>query len=62
MSEFKEIPNHVKFKAKKLFGEIGHVVDGAIAYIDVDGGGPVPPHTHKHGHVFIVVEGEAKLI
>ena len=34
-------PKHVNFKAKKLFGQMGQIVDGAIAYISLDGGGPV---------------------
>lgn len=62
MEEFVEIPNHIKFKAKKLFGEMGQIIDGSVAYIDVDGGGPIPQHTHEHNHLFIVVEGEVKII
>lgn len=59
MDEFFTPPNHVHFLAKKLFGEIeGTVIDGSIAYIDPNGGGPLEPHTHPHDHLFIVIEGE----
>ncbi len=33
-------PNHINFKAKKLFDNIGEIIDGAIAYIAPSGGGP----------------------
>ena len=26
-------PNHVNFDAKKLFGSVGEIIDGSIAYI-----------------------------
>ena len=55
-------PNHVNFKAKKLFAEMGEIIDGSIAYMDLSGGGPTEPHTHEHNHLFIVVKGEAKLL
>ncbi len=54
-------PNHVNFKAKKLFGEMGKIRDGSIAYIDVNGGGPAELHTHTHNHLFIVCKGEARI-
>ena len=59
MSGFITPPRHVDFRAKKLFGDMGHIVDGAVAYMDVNGGGPTEPHTHEHDHLFIVTEGEA---
>lgn len=62
MGEFITPPDHVNFKAKKLFGELGRITDGAIAYIQPNGGGPVTPHIHKHSHLFIVLQGEAKII
>lgn len=62
MEEFITPPDHVKFKAKKLFGEMGKIKDGAIAYIQPNGGGPTAPHVHKHSHLFIVLKGEAKII
>ena len=34
-------PNHVNFEAKKLFGEVGQIIDGSIAYINLKGGGPL---------------------
>ncbi len=61
-TEFITPPNHVGFKAKKLFGESGKIIDGAIAYIAPDGGGPVQPHTHMRDHLFCVLQGEAKIL
>ncbi len=55
-------PNHIGFKASKLFGESGKIIDGAIAYIEPNGGGPVEKHTHSHNHLFSVIEGEAKIL
>lgn len=40
MNEFVTRPNHEKFLAKKLFESIGEIIDGSIAYIDLNGGGP----------------------
>lgn len=57
--EFITPPNHINFKAKKLFGNIGEIIDGSIAYINLKGGGPIQQHTHEHNHLFIVVKGEA---
>lgn len=54
-------PNHVNFKAKKLFGNMGEIIDGSIAYVDLNGGGPTEQHTHEHNHLFIVTKGEAKI-
>ena len=31
MSEFMTPPKHVNFRAKKLFGAVGNIVDGAAA-------------------------------
>lgn len=61
MKDFITPPNHVNFRAKKLFGETGTIIDGSIAYIDLDGGGPMELHTHEHNHLFIVTKGEAKI-
>lgn len=52
----------VNFRAKELFGAVGNIVDGAVAYIDLNGGGPTELHTHEHNHLFIVTEGEAKIL
>lgn len=54
-------PRHINFHAKRLFGEMGRILDGAIAYIDLNGGGPTELHTHEHDHLFIVTEGEARI-
>lgn len=62
MKDFITPPNHVNFQAKKLFEECGHIVDGSIAYISLNGGGPIEKHTHQHNHLFIVVQGEAKIL
>lgn len=58
MENFKTPPDHIAFLAKKLFGECGRIIDGSVAYIEPDGGGPAHPHTHEHSHLFIVVSGE----
>lgn len=57
MEHFITPPNHIKFKAKKLFGAIGTIIDGS----DLNGGGPTEQHTHEHNHLFIVTQGEAKI-
>ncbi|MDE5862206.1 MAG: cupin domain-containing protein [Ruminococcus sp.] len=40
---------------------MGTIIEGSIAYVDLNGGGPVEQHTHEHNHLFIVVKGEAKI-
>ena len=40
MSEFMTTLKHVNFRAKKLFGVVGKIVDGALAYMNLDGGEP----------------------
>ena len=55
-------PNHTGFKAKKLFESCGTIADGSIAYISLNGGGPAEQHTHAHNHLFIVTQGEAKIL
>ena len=64
MDEFIKPANHINFRAKKLFGELGtlKIKDGSIAYIDLNGGGPTKLHTHTHNHLFIVIKGQAKII
>ena len=54
MSEYMTPPDHVNFKAKKLFGGMGEIIDGAVAHILPGGGGPQSLHTHDHSHLFIV--------
>ena len=62
MEKFTTPLNHEKFKAKKLFGSVGEIIDGFIAYISLNGGGPQKRHTHEHDHLFIVTKGEAKIL
>lgn len=62
MNEFVTPPNHKKFVAKNLFESVGEIIDGSIAYIDLNGGGPKEKHTHEHNHLFIVTQGEAKIL
>lgn len=60
MDKFIIPPNHFGFKAKQLTGEIKEIIsDCSIAYIEPQGGGPKPSHTHAHDHFFIVVKGVA---
>ena len=61
MDGFITPPNHINFLAKKLFAGMGEIIDGSIAYLGENGGGPAELHTHAHNHVFIVVKGEAKI-
>ena len=62
MQEFITPPNHKGVSAKKLFDENGKIKWGAIAYIKKGGGGPEGNHVHSDNHIFIVVDGEAKVI
>ena len=62
MKDFITPPNHVNFNAKKLFESLGEIIDGSIAYLESNGGGPIELHTHEHDHLFIVVKGEAKVL
>ena len=62
MNEFITPSNHENFLAKNLFDSVGEIINGSIAYIDVNGGGPTEKHTHEHNHLFIVTEGEAKIL
>lgn len=55
-------PDHVGFKAKKLFCVESKGIDGSIAYIDKNGGGPTKQHTHEHNHLFVVTQGQAKVL
>ena len=62
MDGFFTPPDHVKFQAKKLFGKLGEIVDGAIAYLEQEGGGPREPHKHAHDHLFFVMEGRVRVL
>jgi len=53
---------HTGFLAKKLFDEMGKIQWGAIAYIEKNGGGPQNNHTHYDNHIFIVVDGEVRVV
>lgn len=35
MENFIMPPNHINFKAKKLFGQMGTIIDGSIASVDL---------------------------
>ncbi len=61
-SEFTVPPRHNGFLAKNLFGESGKIKRIAIAYIEKCGGGPKGDHTHNENHIFIVVDGEARVV
>ena len=62
MEDYKVPANHIKFKAKKIDDAIeGKILNSSIAYIEPDGGGPEPSHTHEHDHYFIVIEGCATI-
>lgn len=53
---------HRGFSAKKLFDDMGKIRWGAIAYIEKGGGGPEPAHTHSDNHIFIVADGEVRIL
>lgn len=53
---------HKGFSAKKLFDGMGRIKWGAIAYIEKNGGGPENNHTHSDNHIFIIVDGEVRII
>lgn len=61
MKDFITSPNHTDFLAKKLFADCGEIIDGSIAYLSANGGGPTEQHTHKHNHLFVVISGRAKV-
>lgn len=60
--EFMTPDGHTGFLAKKLFDEMGKIQWGAIAYIEKNGGGPENNHTHSDNHLFIVVDGEVRIV
>ena len=63
MEDFITPANHINFLAKKIFGNLEQkMLDGSIAYLDKEGGGPVEMHTHDHNHLFMVVKGEVKIM
>jgi Mannose-6-phosphate isomerase len=55
-------PKHIHFSAKKLFDKCGEIMNGSVAYLEPDGGGPTELHTHEYDHLFIVIKGEAKVV
>ena len=61
MEGFVTPPRHKGFIAKKLFGPSGEIIDGAIAYVEPNGGGPDEKHTHPHSHLFTVISGRARI-
>ena len=62
ITNFVTPPEYIDFLAKNLFGNCGEIINGSIAYLEPNGGGPVQLHTHEHDHLFIVVRGEAKVL
>lgn len=56
MNGFRSPAGHTGFLAKKLFAgdgsehSFGEIIDGAIAYLEPDGGGPTQMHTHPASH------------
>lgn len=54
-------PDHINFLAKKIAGNCGEIIDGSVAYLEANGGGPAEPHTHEHSHLFIVISGQARI-
>ncbi len=55
ITNFVTPPEHINFLAKNLFGNCGEIINGSIAYLEPNGGGPVQLHTHEH-------EGNAQFV
>ncbi|MDC7220225.1 MAG: cupin domain-containing protein [Spirochaetales bacterium] len=54
--------NHINFRALKIADDIDdEIMDCAVAYIEPQGGGPLPDHTHEHDHLFTVISGEIEI-
>lgn len=56
---------HENFEAKKLFdfgADSPRLQWSALAYIQQGGGGPAGGHRHESGHIFIVTEGEVRVM
>lgn len=62
MEDFITPPDHINFLAKKVFGSYGEIINGSIAYLEPNGGGPIELHTHTHSHLFMVIKGEVRII
>ena len=62
MEEFITPQGHKDFLAKNLFGPMGSIQWGALAYIAPNGGGPQGNHTHPEDHIFIVAEGRVEIL
>ena len=60
-SEFTTPPAHIHFKAKKFPELAGTFRDGALAFLEPGGGGPLGKHSHTPDHLFLVVSGEARV-
>lgn len=53
---------HIRFLAKRIYGNCGEIIDCAVAYLEADGGGPLQRHTHEHNHLFIVVNEQTRIL
>ncbi len=62
LKDFMTPPDHVGFLAKRLYGAGGTIGDVAVARLEPDGGGPLTAHTHPHDHLFVVVQGEVRIV
>ena len=47
-------------KQKSCFGPVGEIIDGSIAYISLNGGGPHKKHTHEHDHFSLLQKAKRK--
>lgn len=61
LSDFATPPAHIHFLAKKYPELADHFQDGALAYLEPNGGGPMEKHSHSHDHLFLVIQGEARI-
>ena len=51
ITNFVTPPGHINFLAKNLFGNCGEIINGSIAYLEPNGGGPVQLHKIGRAHV-----------
>ena len=61
LTDFTTPPMHIGFMAKKYLELTGMFQDGTLAYVEPGGGGPLTKHTHPHDHLFLVIQGEARI-
>ena len=62
MKDFVAPPYNLLLLTKDLFGICRERVVCSITFHEATGGGPPNQHTHEHSHVFIIIEGQTKVL